>query len=131
MQLWPYGVAAPIQVLKKYVRVRSSSPLAWSDWDNDSVATTITQGQSPGVIDRSQPTPCDSRDSSPVGVDSEELQVKLEVSQDELEALDQDTVNNDPMETFQETQDLCQQLSSKKKQVKCAEKAAKIKHLRS
>ena len=82
-------------------------------------------------MDRSQPTPCNSRDSSSAGVDSEELQVKLEVSQDELEALDQDTVNNDSMETSRETQDLCQQLSSKKKQVKCAEKAAKIQHLRS
>ena len=118
-----HGKAAPKLVQQKWVLVRSPSPVESDD------SNPISLGHHLDDTDQSQPTPCNSCDSSPVpagqGIPDDNL-IELEASQDDLDELDEDESTDFLLETSQDSQILKCQLHDKGKQVKKAEKQARI-----
>ena len=90
---WDCGQAAPKLVQQKWVQVRSLSPVELDGLNPDPDASDVSLGHHLDETDQSQPTPCNSHDSSPVpagqGTPDDNL-VELEASQDELDELDKD-----------------------------------------
>ena len=60
------GKAAPKSVQQKWVRVRSLSPIELDDTNLDHAASDVSLGHHLDETDQSQPTPCNSHESSPV-----------------------------------------------------------------
>ena len=104
------------------------------DLNPSPAASDVLLGHHLDKTDWSQPTPCNSCDSSPVpagqGTPDDNL-VELEASQDELDELDKDESTDFLLETSQDSQILKHQLHDKCKQVKKAEKQARIQQLHS
>ena len=129
-----YGKAAPKLVRQKWVWVRSLSPVESDDSNPNPAASDISLGHHLDKTDWSEPTPCNLHDSSPVltghGTPDDNL-VELEASQDELDELDKDESTDFLLETSQDSQILKHQLHDKRKQVKKAEKQARIQQLHS
>ena len=99
------------------------------DSNPDPAASDISLGHHLNETDQSQPTPCNSHESSPVPERPhchDDSVVELEASQDEL---DRDESTEFSMEMSQDSQVLKHQLHEKCKQVKKAEKQARIQHL--
>ena len=95
----------------------------------DPAASDVSLGHHLDETDWSQPTPYNSCESSLVSVGQGTLDdnlVELEASQDELDELDKDESTDFSLETLQDSQNLKQQLHDKCKQVKKAEKQARI-----
>ena len=126
------GKAAPKLVQEKWVWVRSPSPVESDDLNSDPTASDVSLGHHLDETDWSQPMPCNSRESSPVPACQGTLDdnvVELEASQDELDELDKDESTDFSLETWQDSQILKCQLHDKHKQVKKAEKQARIQQL--
>ena len=123
------GCSAPQEVLCRCLRVRSPTPLVSGDSDLDMDATDNSAGQSLFEDVTSPPTSCVSWAASPApkpqmhGYDN---LIKLEASQDELVALDNDAVSDASIDTSHETSHLQKQLQAKKKEIRKAQKSAKI-----
>ena len=84
--------------------------------------------------DWSQPTPCNSHESSPVPeghCHHDDSVVELEASQDELDERNMDESTDFSIETLQDSQVLKCQLHERHKQVKKAKKQARIQQLHS
>ena len=120
-----HGKAAPKLVQQKWVWVHSLSPMDLDDLNPDPSASDISLGHHLNETYQSQPTPCNSYESYDDSV------VELEASQDELDELDRDESNDFSMEMSQDSQVLKCQLHEKWKQVKKAEKQARIQQLHS
>ena len=121
-----------ILVQQKQAQVHSPSPMDSDDSDPEPTASDVSLGQHLNETDWSQPTPCNSCEQSPVPARSchhDDSLVELEASQDELDELDQDESTEVSMETSQDSQILKCQLHEKCKQVKKAEKQARIQQL--
>ena len=104
------------------------------DSNPDPAASDVLLGHHWNETDQSQPTPCNSHESSPVPEGNhhhDDSVVELEASQDKLDELDRDKSTDFSMETSQDSQVLKHQLHEKWKQVKKAEKQARIQHLHS
>ena len=100
----------------------------------DHAASDVSLGHHLDETDRSQPTPCSSHESSLVPEGQCTLDdniVELEASQDELDELDKDESTDFSMETSQDSQILKHHLHDKCKQVRKAEKQARIQQLHS
>ena len=111
------GKAAPISVQQKWVRVWSLSPV-----------NEVSLGDNLNEIDWSQPTPCNLCELLPVSqapCHHDDSVVELEASQDEL---DRDELTEFSLESSQDSRVLKCQLHEKCKQVKKAEKQARIQH---
>ena len=82
--------------------MRSQSPVESDDLNPNPAASDISLGHHLDETDQSQPTPCNSCDSSSVpagqGTPDDNL-VELEVSQDELDELDKDESTDFLLET--------------------------------
>ena len=99
------------------------------DLNPDLAASNVSLGHHLDETDRSQPTPCNSCESSPVleiNHHHDDSVVELEASQDKLDELDRDESTDFSIETLQDSQILKHQLHDKGKQVKKAEKQARI-----
>ena len=117
-----------------WVWVRSLSPVESDDLNPDPATSDILLGHHLDKTDQSQPTPCNSHESSSVPAGQGTLDdnlVEFEVSQDELDELDKDESTDFLLETLQDSQILKHQLHDKCKQVKKAEKQARIQQLHS
>ena len=129
-----HGQAAQKLVWQKQVWVRSLSPEELDGSNPDPAASDVFLGHHLDETNQSQPTPCNSHDSSPVpagqGTPDDNL-VELEASQDELDELDKDESTDVSLETSQDSQILKCQLHDKHKWVKKAEKQAQIQQLHS
>ena len=78
---------------------------------------------------RSPPTACVSWAASPAPepqMHGDDNLIKLEASQDELEALDNDAVSDASIDTSHKISHLQIQLQAKKKEIRKAQKSAKI-----
>ena len=129
-----HGKATPKLVQQKSFWVRSLSPMELDNSNSDSAANDVSLGHHLDETDRSKPTPCNSHESSPVPEGQHTLDdnvVELEASQDELDELDNDESTDFSMETSQDSQIFKHQLHDKCKQVKKAEKQARIQQLHS
>ena len=106
-----------------------------SDDSNPNPATSdASLGHHLDKTDWSQPTPCNSCESSlvPAGQGTlDDILVELEAYQDELDELDKDESTDFSLEISQDSQILKRQLHDKCKQVKKAEKQARIQQLHS
>ena len=128
------GHSAPHEVLHRCVWVRSPTPLVSGDCDLDIDATDSSARHSLYDDIRSPPTPCVSLETSSVPAKNmlmDDSLVELKVSQDDLEALDNDTVSDKFLETSHEMSQLKKKLQSKKKQVQKAQKTTKVEQLHS
>ena len=98
----------------------------------DLTANDASLDQCLNDADQSQPTPCNSHESSPgpapVTLQDDSV-MEPEASHDELDELDCDESTKQSMETSQESHTLHCQLQAKQRQVKKAEKQARIQHL--
>ena len=124
-----HGKAAPKLVQQKQVWVWSLSPMDSDDSNPDPAASDISLGHHLDKTDQSQPTPCNSHESSPVPevhCHQDDSVVELEALQDELGELNRVESTDFPMETSQDSQVLKCQLHEKWKQVKKAKKQARI-----
>ena len=86
-----HGKADPKSVQLKQVRVRSLSPVELDDPNPDLATNEVSLGNNLFMTDQSQPTPCNSCESSPVPGAAQchdDSVVELEASQDELDELD-------------------------------------------
>ena len=122
-----HGKAAPKLVQQTQVHVQSLSPMDSGDSNPDPAASDVSLGHHLNETDWSQPTPCNSYESSPVPeghCHHDDNVVELKASQDELDELDRDESTDISMETSQDSQILKHQLHEKLKQVKKAEKQA-------
>ena len=129
-----YGEAAPKAVQQKWVRVQSPSPMDLDDLNLDSVTNEVSLGDNLNETDQSQPTPCNSHESSPVSQAShhqDDSVVELGASQDELDKLDKDESTELSLESSLDSHVFKCQLHEKQKQVKRAEKQARVQHLSS
>ena len=129
-----HGKAAPKLVQQKWVQVQSLSPMDSDDSNPDPAASDILLGHHLDETNQSQPTPCNSQKSSPVPEvhhHQDDSVVELEASQDKLDELNRDESTDFSMEMSQDSQVLKHQLYEKHKQVKKAEKQARIQHLQS
>ena len=82
----------------------------------DSAANEVSLGDNLNEIDQSQPTPCNSRKSSPVSLASchhDDSVVALEASQDELDELNRDELTELSLESMQQSHVLKHQLHEK------------------
>ena len=132
--LGDHGHSTPQEVLCRCVRVRSSMPSVSGDSDLDMDATDNSAGQSLFEDVGSPPTPRVSWAASPapeLQTHGDDNLIKLEASQDELEALDNDAVSDASIDTSHETSHLQKQLQAKKKEIRKAQKSAKISQLQS
>ena len=127
-----HGKPAPKAVQQSQVRVQSPNPMESDDSNLDHAASAVSMGDNPMEADQSPPpTPCNSHESSPVTRTfhpQDDSVVELEASQDEL---DWDESMELPMEASHESHTLHHQLHEKCKQVKKAEKQARIQELHS
>ena len=129
-----HGKAAPKSVQLKQVKVLSLSPMDLDDSNLDLAASEVSLGDNLTETDWFQPTPCNSHETSPVIKAPrchDDSVVELEASQDELDEHDWDESTELSMETLQEPHVLKRQLHEKHKQVKKAEKQARIQYLHS
>ena len=104
------------------------------DSNPDPAASDVLLGHPLDETDQSQPTPCNSSESSPVlegHHHQDDSVVELEALQDKLDKLNRDESTDFSMETSQDSQLLKHQLHEKWKQVKKAEKQARIQQLHS
>ena len=91
-----HGHSVPQDVLHRHVWIRSPTPSVSGDSDLDMDATNNSAGHSLLEDIGSPPTPCVSQGTSPVPAHNmvvDDSLVELEVSQDELEALDNDSIS--------------------------------------
>ena len=115
------GHSGPQEVLCRCIRVISPTPSVLGDSDLDMDATDNSAGQSLFEDVGSPPTPCVSWAASPAPesqMHGDDNLIKLEASQDELVALDNDAVSDTSIDTSHETCHLWKQLQSKKKRNK-------------
>ena len=127
-----HGKTAPKSVHMKRVRVRSPSPMELDDSNLDLTASEVLLGDNLTKTDESQPTACNSHESSPVPVAADcpdDSVVELEALQDELDELDWDESTQHSMEMSHESQTLKHHLHEKRKQVKKAEQQVRIQYL--
>ena len=113
-----YGKAAPKAAQLKQVRVHSLSPMDLDDLNLDLTASEVLLGDNLTETDWSQPTPCNSHESSPVTEAPhchDDSVVELEASQGELDELDWDESTELSMEPSQESHVLKHQLHEKHK----------------
>ena len=99
------------------------------DSNPDPAASDVLLGHHLDETDQSQPTPCNSCESSPIPEGhhhQDDSVVELEASQGELDELDRDESTDFSMEMSQDSQVLRHQLHEKWKQVKKAKKQARI-----
>ena len=104
------------------------------DSNPDPAASDLSLGHHLNETAQSQPTSCNSHQSSPVPeghCSHDDNVVELEVSQDELHKLDKDESTDFSMETLQDSQILKRHLHDRQKQVKKAEKQARLQQLHS
>ena len=110
------GKAAPIAVQQKWVRVWSLSPMDLNDLNLDSATNEVSLGDNLNETDRSQPTPYNSHETSPVSQAShhhDDSVVGLEASQDELDELDRDESTKLSLQSSQDSHVLKSQLHEK------------------
>ena len=110
------GKAAPKLVPQKWVWVWSLSPMELDDSNPDPATSDILLGHHLDKTDQSQPTPCNSCESSLIPeshCSHDDNVVRLEASQDELDELDKDESTNFSMETSQDSEILKHQLHDK------------------
>ena len=127
-----HGHSAPQEVLRRCVRVRSPTPSVSGDSDLDMDATDNSAGQSLFEDVGSPPTACVSWAASPapeLQTHGDDNLIVLEKSQDELEVLDNDVVSDASIDTSHKTSHLRKQLQAKKKEIRKAQKSAKIAQL--
>ena len=107
------GHSVPQEVLCRCVWVRSPTPSVSEDSDLDMDATDNSVGHSLLEDTGSSPTPCVSQETCPVPAHNmvvNDSLVELEASQDELEALDNDSISDKSMETSHKISQLKKQL---------------------
>ena len=112
--------------------MQSLSLMDLDDSNPDPTTSDVSLGHHLDETDQSQPTPCNSHESSPVPEahhHQDDNIVELEASQDKLDELDRDESIDFSMETSQDSLVLKHQLHEKHKQVKKAEKQARIQQL--
>ena len=129
-----HGKTAPKSVQQKWVWVWSLSPMDLDDSNPDPATSDISFGHHLDETDQSQPTPCNSQESSPVPEahhHQNDSVVELEALQDEKDELNRDGSTDFSMEMSQDSQVLKPQLHEKCKQVKKAKEQARIKQLQS
>ena len=125
-QLWAWGPWKSCSKIgaAKVGWVWSLSPMDLDDSNPDPAASDVSLGHL-NETDWSQPTPCNSRESSPVPeghCHHDDNVVELEASQDELDELNRDESTDFSMETSLDSQVLKCKLHEKWKQFKKAEK---------